>query len=119
MKPTGHRNLFNADCNVFMYKYRPQSYLYRAPGEPLTSGVIHRFIDLLADSGVDTFLISPSAQLAWYPSKTVPTVFDGYRRSDRSFFFGHILGWQMTPDERRAEGFLEGPVRRLRDGGQP
>jgi hypothetical protein len=99
MKPAGHRNLFNADANVFMYKFRPQSYLYRAPGEPLTAAVIHRYVDVLADSGVDTFLINPFCQLAWYPSKNIPTVFNGYRRGDRSFFYGHILGWQMTPEQ--------------------
>ena len=51
MKPTGHTNLFNADCNVWMYKYRPQSAFYRPPGEPLTSELIGRYVDVIADAG--------------------------------------------------------------------
>jgi len=99
MKPIGRRNLFNADCNVWAYRYRPQSAFYRPPGERLTAEHIHRCVDILADCGVDTFLVNCSAQLAWYPSKNVPSVLDGYRRGDRSFFYGHILGWDMTPEQ--------------------
>lgn len=95
--PQNHRRLFNADANVWMYKYRPQCAFYRAEGQPLTAADIHRYVDIVADAGIDTFLINPSCQVAWYPSKTVPTILDNYRRGDRSFFFGHILGWDMTP----------------------
>ncbi len=44
---------------------------------------MHAFAQLLADSGVDTFAISANTQIAWYPSKVVPTALDGYRRGDR------------------------------------
>ena len=44
---------------------------------------MHRFAQLLKDSGVDTFAISPNTQIAWYPSKVVPTALDGYTRGDQ------------------------------------
>ncbi|NQU09845.1 hypothetical protein HQ590_03570 [bacterium] len=100
MKPTGHRLQFNIDANVWMYKYRPPSAFYRPYGERLTAKHIHRYVDILADSGIDTLTVNAHcAQLAYYPSKTVPTVLDHYQRGDRSFFYGHVLGWQMTPEQ--------------------
>jgi hypothetical protein len=97
---TRHRALFNIDCNVWMYQYRRQSAFYRPPGEPLTARHIHRYVQTIAEGGIDTLIVhAHTAQLAWYPSKTVPTVFDGYTRGDRSFFYAHILGWEMTPEQ--------------------
>lgn len=99
MKPIGHRNLFNADANVWVYKYRPQSLFYRPYGQKLTAQDIHHYIDVLADAGVDTFIMQSADKKAYYPSKTMPTYIDGYRRGDRSFFFGTILGCAMTPEQ--------------------
>jgi len=93
-----HRLQFNIDCNVWMYKYRPTSAFYRPYGQPLTAEDIQHYVDILADSGIDVLTVNAHAgQLAYYPSKTVPTILDGYTRGERSFFFGHILGWDMTP----------------------
>lgn len=80
-----HRNLFTGDSCV--YFYNPE--LWQPEGLPYTAKAIHRYVDLLADSGVDTFLSNPNAQVAWYPSKTLDTVLDGYRRGDRDFFRAH------------------------------
>ena len=99
MKPTENRNLYNADCNTWAYKYHPKSAFYRNPDEPPSAELIHRYVGILADNGVDTLVMNPNAQYAWYPSKTVPTCLDGYRRGDRSFFYGHIMGWEMTTEQ--------------------
>ncbi len=98
--PRQHRRLFNADANAWMYKYRRQSAFYRPTEERLTAQHIHRSVDALADSGVDTLVVNGHCtQLAYYPSKKVPTILDHYRRGDRSFFYGHILGWELTPEQ--------------------
>jgi len=98
MKPTGHTNLFNADCNVWMYQYRPQSAFYRPSGQPLTAEHIHKGVGILAASGVDTFLINPMEQVAYYPSKNVQTILDGYTRGDRSIF-EYAISDDMTPEQ--------------------
>src|SRR3954462_13369847 len=82
-----HRNLFNGDSCV--YFYNPE--IYHPEGLPFTAKAIHRYVDQLADNGVDTFLINPNAQVAFYPSKKLPTVLDGYRRGNREFFRGHAV----------------------------
>src|ERR1700722_8021482 len=61
----GHHNLFNGDCNV--YTYNPE--LWQPEGGPYSAKAIHRFVDVLADNGVDTFLINANASTAWYPTK--------------------------------------------------
>ena len=71
-----HRNLFTGDSCV--YFYNPE--IYHPEGLPYTAKAIHRYVDRLADSGIDTFLSNPNAQVAWYPSKKLPTIIDGYRR---------------------------------------
>ena len=84
--PSRYRRQFNIDCNVWMYQYRRQSAFYRPPGQPLTVRDIHRYVDILADSGIDTLTVNAhTTQFAYYPSKRVPTILDGYRRGDRSF----------------------------------
>lgn len=108
MIPAGHRNLFNADANSWFYRYRPQSAFYRPYGQPLTAADIQAYVDVLADAGVDTLLMNAADKLAYYPSKAVPTILDGYRRDDRAFFYGHILGWEMTA--RQIEAYLADAV---------
>ena len=73
-----HRNLFNGDWGTFFWAPG----LWQPEGGPYSARAIHRFVDLLADSGVDTFLISSNTQVAWHPSKAVPTALDGYVRGD-------------------------------------
>src|ERR1051326_1092463 len=95
-----HRLQFNIDANVWMYKYRPQSALYRPFGQRLTTRHIHRYVDVIADGGIDTLTVNGHCtQFAYYPSKKVPTNLDGYKRGDRSFFYGHVLGSQMKPEQ--------------------
>jgi len=84
MKLTGHCNLYNGDCTFLFGK----GYQVEADA-PYTAEVFHRFIDLLADNGVDTYLCNPNAQVPWYPSKMLPGILNGYRRGDREFFRGH------------------------------
>ena len=94
----GHRNLFNGDsCTYF---YNPE--LWQPEGGPYSARAIHRYVDLLADSGIDTFLINPNAQVAWYPSKKLQTILDGYRRGDREFFRGHAIAVGTPPDQMDA-----------------
>jgi hypothetical protein len=90
-----HRNLFNGDSCV--YFYNPE--LWQPEGGPYSAKAIHRYVSLLAASGIDTFLINPNAQVAWYPSKKLQTVIDGYRRGDREFFRGHALAVGVKPEK--------------------
>ena len=90
-----HRNLFIGDSCV--YFYNPE--LFHPEGLPYTAKAIHRYVDLLADSGVDTFLSNPNASVAWYPSKKLQTVIDGYHRSNRDFFRGHAQATHVPPAE--------------------
>ena len=80
-----HRNLFNGDCTFLFFGTE----IYNPGGGPYTAKVFHDFVDLLADSGVDTFVINPNAQHPWYPSKRTPHVLTHYKRGDRDFFRGH------------------------------
>jgi hypothetical protein len=80
-----HRNLFAGDSCTFFYN--PE--LYHPEGLPYTAKAVHRYIDVLANNGVDTFVCNPNAQVAWYPSKKLQTMLDGYKRGDRSFFRAH------------------------------
>jgi len=73
-----HRNLFNGDFGVYFWK--PEQ--LEPEGKPFTAGTIRRFVDLLAESGVDTYVMNPNSKVAWYPSKVWPTVLDGYVRDD-------------------------------------
>src|SRR5207244_2568859 len=95
MKLNEHRNLFNGDCDCLFYVCKWNHHKPRK-GEPFSVKAIHYFVDLLARSGVDTYLINPNGQRAYYPSKVVPYVWKDYRRGDKKFFYGHILGQPMT-----------------------
>jgi hypothetical protein len=64
--------------------------MWQPEGGAYSAKAIHRFVDLLADSGVDTFLINPNSQVAWYPSKAIPTVLDRYVRDDPSMGSGDV-----------------------------
>jgi hypothetical protein len=112
-----HRNLFNGDTCTFFYnpeKWQPEDFRLehvvnprtgqpeetpRPVGGPFKPVAIHRYVDLLADSGIDTFIINANACRAWYPSKVVPTILDGYRRGDREYFRGHAICQGATEPE--------------------
>ncbi len=114
---TQHRNLFNGDTCVFFYnpeKWQPEDFALQTPvnprtgqpepsprpiGGPFKPVAIHRYVDLLADSGIDTFIINANACRAWFPSKVIPTILDGYRRGDREYFRGHAICQGATEPE--------------------
>lgn len=114
---TRHRNLFNGDTCVFFYnpeKWQPEDFSLQTPinprtgksepsprpiGGPFKPVAIQRYVDLLADSGIDTFIINANACRAWYPSKVIPTILDGYRRGDREYFRGHAICQGATEPE--------------------
>ena len=79
-----NRNLFNGDFGCLFWNAE----MWQPDGGPYSAGAIHRFVDNLADNGVDTFTINPNTKVAWYPSKVVPTILDGYVRNDPAFFEG-------------------------------
>jgi hypothetical protein len=111
-----HRNLFNGDSCVFFYnpeKWQPEDFsLQKVDGEllpvggPFKAKAIHRFVENLAASGIDTFLVNPNASRAWYPSKVIPTILDGYQRGDREYFRGHAICQGYT-DRAGEEKFID------------
>ncbi len=90
-----HRNLFNADCNFFFYN--PE--LWQPEGRPYTAKAIHRYVDLLAKSGIDTLLANPNTQVVWYPSRKLEYALTGYRRGDRGFARPHATGMGLSPKQ--------------------
>jgi hypothetical protein len=112
-----HRNLFNGDSCVFFYNpeiYQPEDFSAvpdptnpkakiverRGPFKPIA---IDRYVQQLAASGIDTFLVNPNASRAWYPSKVIPGILDGYQRGDREYFRGHAVCQGITPGDKPAE----------------
>ena len=73
-----NRVIFNGDWGAMFWAPG----LWQPEGGAYSASAIHRFVELLADSRVDTYAISPNTQLAWYPSKAVPTALDDYTRGD-------------------------------------
>ena len=100
-----HRNLFNGDTCVFFYN--PE--MWQPEGGPFSAKAIHRYVDLLADSGIDTFAINANASRAWYPSKIIPSILDGYKRGDREFFRGHAICAGAT-EPAAVEKYLDGMI---------
>lgn len=100
-----HHNLFNGDSCV--YFYNPER--WQPEGGPFSARAIHNYIETLKQNGIDTFLINANASKAWYPSKTIPTITEGYRRGDREFFRPHaICAGATQPAE--IEKFLDNSV---------
>ena len=101
MKPT-NRVLYNADCNTYFYNYLKGTDAWQKAGSlhgEFSPKAIHAYVDLLTRNGVDTLVYNPNTQRAWWPSKTTPKVWDGYRRGNAAYFYGHILGQSMTPEQ--------------------
>ena len=109
-----HRNLFNGDTCVYFYnpeRWLPENFTLKtvrnartgklnakptAEGGPFTTKAIYRYVDNLAANGIDTFVINANASRAWYPSKTIPSILEGYSRGDRNFFRGHAICQGIT-----------------------
>jgi len=110
MKPTGHRLLYNGDCNyLFANDYRrPED-----RGGPYTAQVLEDHVDLLADSGVDTFLINTNGQTPWHPSRSLPSVLDGYCRGDRDFVRPHYPPLDETFSQEQLDRLLDTNVAML------
>lgn len=116
-----HHNLFNGDSCVYFYNpelWQPEDFklmTVRNPrtgemntrptpeGGPFSAKAIYRYVGLLADNGIDTFVINANASRAWYPSKTIPSILDGYKRGDRDFIRPHAIcqGFKK-PEEQEA-----------------
>ena len=79
MDLSAHRVLFNGDWGAMFWAPN----LWQPEGGPYSAKAMHRFVELLAKSRVDTFVISPNTQVAWHPSKAVPTALDNYTRGDQ------------------------------------
>jgi hypothetical protein len=82
----GHRVMFNGDCTFLFGEAFAND-----PKARYEKQTLHRFIDKLADSGVDTYLCNPNASVPWYPSKRTPTILNGYKRGDTEFFRGMYM----------------------------
>ncbi len=75
MKLSNNRNLYNADFGGLFWNRE----MWQPDGGPYTAAAIHRFIDNLADNGVDTFIINPGTKVVWYPSKRIPIILQTQR----------------------------------------
>jgi hypothetical protein len=75
------RHLFNGDCNFLFYN--PE--LWQPEGGPFSVRAIERHLAALAAGGIDTLLVNPNTQVAWYPSGKNESVLAGYRRGDARF----------------------------------
>ena len=83
--------IFNGDWGAMFWAPN----LWQPEGGPYSARALHSFVELLAENQVDTFAISPNTQLAWYPSKVVPTALDGYTRGDKRW----ARWFRSCPDE--------------------
>lgn len=91
MAPRGEalkgRLMLNGDsCTYF---YNPDR--WNPEGGRYGRHVIHRYVQLLKDAGVDTFLINPNTQVPWYPSKTLPYLHQHYTRGDKEYWRDHLI----------------------------
>ncbi len=101
-----HRNLFNGDCNFLFYN--PE--IWQPEGGPYKAEAIHRYFAAIAKAGVDTLLINPNTQVAWYPTKQLEYLLRDYRRGDLAFTRSVAAGLAgMTPklSEKFATNMVE------------
>lgn len=106
MKRT-NRILLNGDsCTYF---YNPE--VWQPEGGPYSARAVHALVGRLADAGVDTFVINGSTQRAWYPSRSLPRITEGYQRGDRDFFRAHATCERIPAD--KLDGYLDNGVRFL------
>lgn len=69
--------------------------------------VLDDHVDLLADSGVDTFLINANGQAPWYPSEALPSMLEGYTRGDRDFVRPHYPPLDETFSQEQLDCHLD------------
>ena len=100
-----NRNLLNADSCAFFYS--PD--VWQPEGGPYSAKAVENQIKLIADSGIDTYIINPTTQIPWYPSKYREYVFKDYRRGDREFFRGHGICQGTEPE--KMDTFLDNTVK--------
>jgi len=99
-----NRILYNGDCNyLFASDYRRDP---SAPG-PYTTQVLDDHVNLLADSGVDTYVINPCGQIPWYPSRRLDHVLTGYTRGDADFVRPQYPPTDETFTEEQLQGALK------------
>ena len=91
MRTLANRVLFTGDSN---YLFATPS-IYRPGAGPFTAKIVREHIRLLAESGVDTYVLNPNAQRAFYPSKSIPRMTENYRRDDRESV--HRFAKSMAP----------------------
>jgi len=108
MKPASNRRLYNGDCN----------YLFASDYSTGTNGrytakVFHDHVDLLASSGIDTFVVNVNGQQPWYPSKALGSVLDGYTRGDRMFARPLYPPLDETFSQEQLDRHLDNQVRML------
>lgn len=98
-----NRNLYTSDVLTLFLDFDARG------EEKMSARHLHQFVAKLAQSGVDTFLVNPNFQRAWYPSKHVPSILEGYERGDREYFRGH---WYHPNDDysRESEDYLDACV---------
>jgi len=84
MKLSENTLLFNGDCTyLFSQHFAPKN------GERYSCNGLHRYIDLLAASGVDIYLQNPNVQKPFYPSRVLSPAWEGCKRGDDEFVRGH------------------------------
>ena len=76
-----HRALYNGDCNFLFYN--PE--IWQPEGGPFSLRAIERHLAAIARGGIDTLLINPNTQVAWYPARGLPSILDAYTRGDLGF----------------------------------
>lgn len=76
-----HRQLFNGDCNFLFYN--PE--LWQPEGGRFGIAAIERYLGAIAQAGIDTLLVNPNTQVAWYPSRQLPHILQGYTRGNLDF----------------------------------
>ncbi len=89
-----HRQLFNGDCNFLFYN--PE--LWQPEGGRFGVAAIERYLAVIAAAGIDTLLVNPNTQVAWYPSRELPHILQGYTRGNLDFACSVAAGLVgMTP----------------------
>lgn len=76
-----HRQLFNGDCNFLFYN--PE--LWQPEGGRFGIAAIERYLGVIAQAGIDTLLVNPNTQVAWYPSRQLPHILQGYTRGNLDY----------------------------------
>lgn len=83
--PEKYKVLFNGDVNfLFQRDYRADPPL----DTPYSPDALDGYVDKLAATGIDAYLINVNAQVPWYPSKRLKTAMAGYTRGDAEFVMG-------------------------------